>query len=56
MNHAHIASVHDVIEQDGADCIVMELVAGESLAAKLARRSAAGEGGDDHRAAGCRGP
>lgn len=37
MNHAHIASVHDVIEQDGADCIVMELVAGESLAAKLRR-------------------
>jgi predicted Ser/Thr protein kinase len=35
MNHAHIASVYDVIEQDGADCIVMELVAGESLAAKL---------------------
>ena len=35
MNHAHIASVHDVIEQDGADCIVMELVEGESLAAKL---------------------
>ncbi len=35
MNHAHIASVHDVIEQDGADCIVMELVAGESLAAQL---------------------
>ena len=35
MNHAHIASVHDVIEQDGVDCIVMELVAGESLAAKL---------------------
>jgi Tol biopolymer transport system component/predicted Ser/Thr protein kinase len=35
MNHAHIASVHDVIEQDGADFIVMELVAGESLAAKL---------------------
>jgi serine/threonine protein kinase len=35
MNHAHIASVHDVIEQDGADCIVMELVVGESLAAKL---------------------
>jgi hypothetical protein len=35
MNHAHIASVHDVIEQDGADYIVMELVAGESLSAKL---------------------
>jgi serine/threonine protein kinase/Tol biopolymer transport system component len=37
LNHAHIAAVHDVIEQDGADCIVMELVAGESLAAKLRR-------------------
>jgi serine/threonine protein kinase/Tol biopolymer transport system component len=35
MSHAHIASVHDVIEQDGADYIVMELVPGESLAAKL---------------------
>ena len=35
LNHAHIAAVYDVIEQDGADCIVMELVAGESLAAKL---------------------
>jgi serine/threonine protein kinase len=35
LNHAHIAAVYDVIEQDGADCIVMELVAGESLAASL---------------------
>jgi len=35
LNHAHIAAVYDVIEHDGADCIVMELVAGESLAAKL---------------------
>ena len=35
LNHAHIAAVYDVIEQDGADFIVMELVAGESLAAKL---------------------
>ena len=35
MNHPHIAAVHDVIEQDGVDSIVMELVAGESLAAKL---------------------
>jgi Tol biopolymer transport system component len=35
MNHPHIAVVHDVIEQDGVDSIVMELVAGESLAAKL---------------------
>jgi eukaryotic-like serine/threonine-protein kinase len=37
LNHAHIAAVYDVIEQDGADCIVMELVEGESLATKLRR-------------------
>jgi Tol biopolymer transport system component/predicted Ser/Thr protein kinase len=35
LNHAHIAAVYDVGEQDGADYIVMELVEGESLAAKL---------------------
>jgi len=37
LNHAHIAAVYDVIELEGADCIVMELVEGESLAAKLRR-------------------
>ena len=37
LNHAHIAAVYDVIEQDGVDCIVMELVDGESLAVKLGR-------------------
>jgi formylglycine-generating enzyme required for sulfatase activity/tRNA A-37 threonylcarbamoyl transferase component Bud32 len=35
LNHAHIAAVYDVLEEDGADFIVMELVAGESLGAKL---------------------
>ena len=35
LNHAHIASVYDVGEQDGADFLVMELVQGQSLAAKL---------------------
>src|SRR6202034_384098 len=35
LNHAHIAAVYDVIEQDGADFIVMELVAGGSLGAKM---------------------
>jgi eukaryotic-like serine/threonine-protein kinase len=35
LNHPRIAAVYDVGEQDGADFIVMELVAGESLAAKL---------------------
>jgi Tol biopolymer transport system component/tRNA A-37 threonylcarbamoyl transferase component Bud32 len=35
LNHAHIAAVYDVIEQDDADCIVMEMIEGESLAARL---------------------
>ncbi|HMG86673.1 MAG TPA: protein kinase [Terracidiphilus sp.] len=35
LNHAHIAAVYDVGEQDGADFLVMELVEGQSLAAKL---------------------
>lgn len=35
LNHPRIAAVYDAGEQDGADFIVMELVAGESLAAKL---------------------
>ncbi len=35
LNHAHIAAVYDVGEQDGVDYIVMELVEGESLGAKL---------------------
>jgi eukaryotic-like serine/threonine-protein kinase len=35
LNHPRIAAVYDVGEQDGADFIVMELVEGESLAAKL---------------------
>lgn len=35
LNHPRIAAVYDVGEQDGADFIVMELVAGQSLAAKL---------------------
>ena len=36
LNHAHIAAVYDVGEQDGIDYLVMECVPGESLAAKLA--------------------
>jgi serine/threonine protein kinase/Tol biopolymer transport system component len=35
LNHPRIAAVYDVGEQDGADYIVMELVEGQSLAAKL---------------------
>ncbi len=39
LNHAHIAAVYDVGEQDGIDYLVMECVSGESLAAKLAAGS-----------------
>ncbi len=35
LNHAHIAAVYDVGEQEGADFLVMELVQGQSLAARL---------------------
>ena len=35
LNHAHIAAVHDVTEEEGVDLIVMELVPGESMAARL---------------------
>ncbi|HEY1498914.1 MAG TPA: protein kinase [Acidobacteriaceae bacterium] len=35
LNHAHIAAVYDADEQDGTSYIAMELVEGESLAAKL---------------------
>jgi serine/threonine protein kinase len=37
LNHPHICVIHDVGEQDGVDFIVMELLDGESLAARLAR-------------------
>jgi serine/threonine protein kinase/Tol biopolymer transport system component len=38
LNHAYIAAVYDVGEQDGADFLVMELVQGQSLAVKLRAR------------------
>src|SRR4029453_16894606 len=37
LNHPHICVIHDVGEQDGLDFIVMELLEGESLAARLVR-------------------
>jgi serine/threonine-protein kinase len=37
LNHAHIASVHDVLEVDGQVGIVFEYVHGETLAKRIAR-------------------
>ena len=37
LNHPHIATVHDVLENEGQVVIVFEYVEGETLAARLAR-------------------
>src|SRR6185436_18338316 len=36
LNHPHIAAVHDVLEAGGQHAIVMELVAGQTLAQRIA--------------------
>jgi serine/threonine-protein kinase len=38
VNHPNVASVFDVIEHEGMACIVMELLEGESLASRIARK------------------
>ncbi|MGC2619097.1 MAG: serine/threonine-protein kinase, partial [Acidobacteriaceae bacterium] len=53
LNHPHIAALYDVVEQDGADTMVMECVPGESLADKLDRGGQDG-GGQDGGALGVR--
>jgi Tol biopolymer transport system component/predicted Ser/Thr protein kinase len=35
LNHPHITTVHDVVEADGMQCIVMEFVAGRPLSALI---------------------
>jgi Tol biopolymer transport system component len=37
LNHPHICTLHDVGHQSGTDYLVMELVEGETLAARIAR-------------------
>src|SRR5206468_10322420 len=37
LNHPNIATVHGLDEADGARCLVMELVPGQTLAQRLAR-------------------
>ena len=38
LNHPHIAVVHDFDSENGVDFLVMELIEGETLAARLIER------------------
>jgi Tol biopolymer transport system component/aminoglycoside phosphotransferase (APT) family kinase protein len=37
LNHSHIAAIHDLVESEGTPFLVLELVAGETLADRLGR-------------------
>lgn len=37
LQHPHIAGIHDLVEHEGARYLVLELVPGETLAARIAR-------------------
>jgi serine/threonine protein kinase len=37
LNHPHICTLHDIGHQNGTDYLVMELIEGETLAARIAR-------------------
>jgi serine/threonine-protein kinase len=40
LNHPHVAQIHGIVEAGGTRALVMELVEGETLAARIARGSA----------------
>ena len=40
LNHPHVAQIHGMVEAGGTRALVMELVEGETLAARIARGSA----------------
>lgn len=38
LNHPNIVTVHDIVQQDGSDCLVMEFVAGKTLDALIPKQ------------------
>ena len=44
LNHPHICTLHDIGHQSGTDYLVMELIEGETLAARIDARPAAARG------------
>jgi serine/threonine-protein kinase len=39
LNHPHIAAIYDVLESDGQAALVLELIEGETLADRIARKA-----------------
>ena len=56
LNHPNIAIIHGLVESGGQRALVMELVAGETLAARIKRRRDAARRGAADRAADRRSP
>ena len=54
LNHPNIAAIYGLEEADGVTALVMELVEGETLAERIARRRSPLDEALPHRAADCR--